>query len=82
MPTQIPVRSDWSIRNRQVALAGSQVVGDGNADGVTSGPDLIYAANATDLLAYHKSDGSLAWQAQMPDKLNYGASTMLVTAGG
>ena len=50
-------------------------------EAVVSGTDLIYAANATDLLAYHKSDGSLAWQAQMPDKLNYGDSTMLVTAG-
>jgi len=35
----------------------------------------------TDLLAYHKNDGSLAWQAQMSDKLNYGADTLLVTAG-
>ena len=59
----------------------AKLSGEGNADAVTSGTDLIYAANATDLLAYHKSDGSLAWQAQMPDKLNYGASTMLVTAG-
>ena len=59
----------------------AKLSGDGNANGVTSGPDLIYTANATDLLAYHKSDGRLAWQAQMPDKLNYGASTMLVTAG-
>jgi outer membrane protein assembly factor BamB/ribosomal protein L7/L12 len=55
--------------------------GDGNADAVTSGPDLIYAANTTDLLAYRKSDGSQAWQVQMPDKLNYGATPILVTAG-
>jgi hypothetical protein len=60
---------------------GAKLSGDGNADAVASGTDLIYAANATDLLAYHKSDGSLAWQAQMPDKLNYGAATLLVTAG-
>ena len=59
----------------------AKLSGDGNPEAVVSGPDLIYAANATDLLAYHKSDGSLAWQAQMPDKLNYGDSTMLVTAG-
>jgi outer membrane protein assembly factor BamB len=32
-------------------------------------------------LAYRKSDGSLAWQAQMPDKLNYGDTTLLVTGG-
>jgi ribosomal protein L7/L12 len=60
---------------------GAKLAGDGNADAVASGPDLIYAASATTLLAYHKSDGSLAWQAQMPDKLNYGAATLLVTAG-
>ncbi len=59
----------------------AKLSGDGIADAVATGPDLVYAANATDLLAYQKSDGSLAWQAQMPDKLNYGASTMLVTAG-
>ena len=59
----------------------AKLSGDGYANAVTSGPDLIYAANGTDLLAYHKSDGSLAWQARMPDKLNYGVSTILVTAG-
>jgi len=59
----------------------AKLSGVGNPEAVASGPDLIYVANATDLLAYHKSDGSLAWQAQMPDKLNYGASTILVTAG-
>ncbi len=60
---------------------GAKLAGDGNADAVASGTDLVYAANATTLLAYHKSDGSLAWQAQMSDKLNYGAATLLVTAG-
>jgi outer membrane protein assembly factor BamB/ribosomal protein L7/L12 len=55
--------------------------GDGYADAIISGSDLVYVANASDLLAYKKSDGSLAWQAQMPDKLNYGEDTMLVTAG-
>ena len=59
----------------------AKLSGDGNAQAVIAGPDLIYAANATDLLAYHKSDGSLAWQAQMSDKLNYGAASILVTAG-
>jgi ribosomal protein L7/L12 len=57
------------------------LAGDGYVDALAAGPDLVYAASATDLLAYHKSDGSLAWQAQMSDKLNYGTSTMLVTAG-
>jgi outer membrane protein assembly factor BamB len=41
---------------------------------------LIYAAAGTDLLAYRRSDGSLAWQVQMLDKLNYGNSALLVTA--
>jgi ribosomal protein L7/L12 len=59
----------------------AKLAGDGNADAVAAGTDLIFAANATTLLAYHKSDGSLAWQAQMSDKLNYGAATLLVSAG-
>ena len=52
--------------------------GDGYVDALAAGPDLVYAANASILLAYRKSDGSLAWQVQMPDKLNYGTSTLLV----
>ena len=59
----------------------TKLSGDGNADAVTAGSDLVYAANGTDLLAYRKTDGSVAWQVQMSDKLNYGASTLLVTAG-
>jgi len=55
--------------------------GDGYADAIVAGTDLVYAANSTDLLAYHAADGTLAWQAEMPDKLNYGTATMLVTAG-
>ena len=56
------------------------LAGDGFVDGLAAGPDLIYAAAGTDLLAYRRSDGSLAWQVQMLDKLNYGNSTLLVTA--
>jgi outer membrane protein assembly factor BamB/ribosomal protein L7/L12 len=59
----------------------SALPGDGYADAVASGSDLVYVAIGTDLLAYRKSDGSLAWQVQMSDKLNYGTSTLLVTAG-
>ena len=55
--------------------------GDGYADALAQSPDLLYAANGTDLLAYRKSDGSLAWQAQMPDKLNYSEDSLLVTDG-
>ncbi len=49
-----------------------------NTDTLLSGGDLIYLANGPDLLAYRASDGSLAWQAQMPDKLNYGDHSLLV----
>ena len=55
--------------------------GDGYADAIADGGDLVYAASGTSLLAYRKIDGSLAWSAQMPDKLNYGASSLLVTGG-
>ena len=54
---------------------------DGYADAVAASGDLVYTASGSTLLAYKKSDGSLAWQTQMPDKLNYGDTTMLVTAG-
>jgi len=55
--------------------------GDGYADALAQSADLLYAASGTDLLAYRKNDGSLAWQAEMPDKLNYGESSLLVTDG-
>jgi ribosomal protein L7/L12 len=77
--------------NRFIGLVGMEagklnwkaapLAGDGYVEALAAGPDLVYAASGTDLLAYHKSDGSLAWQVQMPDKLNYGTSTLLVTAG-
>ncbi len=57
------------------------LTGDGYADAITSGGDLVYTASGSTLLAYRKSDGSLAWQTQMPDRLNYGDSTLLVTDG-
>jgi hypothetical protein len=59
----------------------AKLSGEGIPDAVISDTDMVYTANGTDLLAYHKNDGSLAWQAQMPDKLNYGASNLLVTGG-
>jgi outer membrane protein assembly factor BamB len=55
--------------------------GDGFADAIAVAGGLVYTANGTDLLAYHRSDGSLAWQAVMPDKLNYGDAEMLIAAG-
>ena len=57
------------------------LAGDGYADAIAAGGNLVYVANGTALLAYRKSDGSLAWQAQMPDKLNYGDTTLLMTDG-
>jgi len=57
------------------------LAGDGYADAIAAGGDLLYVANGTALLALRKSDGSLAWQAQMPDKLNYGDTTLLMTDG-
>ena len=59
----------------------SPLAGDGFADAILASGDLVYAATGTTLLAYHRSDGSLAWQTQMPDKLNYGDTPMLLTAG-
>jgi outer membrane protein assembly factor BamB len=55
--------------------------GDGYADALAQSTDLLYAASGTYLLAYRKNDGSLAWQAEMPDKLNYGEGSLLVTDG-
>ncbi len=82
IPKTIPALSAWWTE-RPESCAGRlpSYPGDGYANGIASGPDLIYAANATDLLAYQKSDGSLAWQAQMPDKVNYGSDTLLVADG-
>ena len=65
----------------KLSWQAAPLAGDGYVDALAAGPDLVYAANASVLLAYRKSDGSLAWQVQMPDKLNYGASTLLVAGG-
>ena len=59
----------------------AKLPGDGSAQAISSDESMVYATNGDNLLAYHKSDGSLAWQVQMPDKLNYGANTILVAAG-
>jgi ribosomal protein L7/L12/outer membrane protein assembly factor BamB len=55
------------------------LAGDGFIDALAAGPDMVYAGNKTDLLAYRRSDGSLAWQAIMTDRLNYGPNALLVT---
>ena len=60
---------------------GAPLTGDGFAQGIAASGDMVYAASGNTLLAYQKSDGTPAWQTQMPDKLNYGDTTMLVTGG-
>ncbi|MBI4733203.1 MAG: PQQ-binding-like beta-propeller repeat protein [Chloroflexi bacterium] len=55
--------------------------GDGYVDGLAQAGGLVYAASGADLLAFRADDGSLAWQAQMPDELNYSDSSLLVTGG-
>ncbi len=59
----------------------SPLGGEGYADGITAAGDLIYVANGPALLAYSMTDGSLAWQSQMPDRLNYGDNDLLVVDG-
>ena len=59
----------------------SPLGGEGYADGITAAGDLIYVANGPALLAYSQTDGSLAWQSQMPDRLNYGDNDLLVVDG-
>ena len=51
--------------------------------GVTlvQGGDLLYTANGANLTAYKIADGTLVWQAEMKDSLNYGDVPLLVTAG-
>lgn len=47
-------------------------------DGIAQGNALVFAASNENLVAYRMTDGSLAWQAIMPDALNYGDNVMLV----
>jgi outer membrane protein assembly factor BamB len=66
---------------RKLLWHAAPLKGDGMASGLAASSDMIYTANEDNLLAYHKTDGSLAWQTVMTDKLNYGENNMLVTAG-
>ena len=52
-----------------------------SVDALAQSDDLVYAASGTNLLAYHKTDGSLAWQASMPDKLYSDQGNLLVSNG-
>lgn len=60
---------------------GAAFKGDNVADAMAGTSDMLYAAADSDLLAYHSSDGSLAWQTVMSDKLSYGQKNLLVTGG-
>jgi len=57
-----------------------KMTGDANASAIIPTADLVYIATGNNLLARRLSDGSVAWQAVMPDKLNYDNSNMLVTS--
>lgn len=66
--------------SHKLSWQAAYLSGQWNVSAVAAGTDLIYTANGPDLLAYHISDGSLAWQTEMPDNLNDGTA-LLVTAG-
>lgn len=66
---------------KRLAWQADPLKGDGLVREMVSGSDLIYAANEDNLLAYTKSDGTLAWQTIMPDALNYSGHDLLVTSG-
>ena len=65
----------------KLAWRAEALTGDSYFDGLAQDDDTIFAASGTNLLAYHKSDGSLEWQAILPDSLNYGDASLLVTNG-
>jgi ribosomal protein L7/L12/outer membrane protein assembly factor BamB len=52
--------------------------GDGRADAIAHTGNLVIVAAEEHLLAYQVEDGSIAWQATMPDKLQYGDANLLV----
>jgi ribosomal protein L7/L12/outer membrane protein assembly factor BamB len=68
-----------SGENGKLAWKAAPLTGDGFIDGLAAGQDMIYAVSGTDLLAYRRGDGSLAWQARMTDRLNYTTTALLVT---
>lgn len=66
---------------KRLAWQADPLKGDGLVREMVNGSDLIYAAYEDNLLAYTKSDGTLAWQTVMPDALNYSGHDLLVTSG-
>lgn len=65
----------------KLAWRSEPISSDSYFDGLTQDDAMVYAANGADLLAYRKTDGSLAWQATLPDRLNYSDAALLATAG-
>lgn len=61
----------------QLRWQADPLPGGGYGDALAADDDLVYVANKTDLLAYRRDDGSLAWQACMSDRLAYGEETLL-----
>jgi LSD1 subclass zinc finger protein len=52
--------------------------GNNYVDAITQAEGLVFVASRVNLLAYGVDDGSLVWQAVMPDGLNYSDISMLV----
>ncbi len=67
--------------NGKLAWQAEPLPGDGFADHIVTDGNLVYAASEMDLFAYHASDGSLAWQVEMPDRLEYEENSLALTAG-
>jgi outer membrane protein assembly factor BamB/ribosomal protein L7/L12 len=55
--------------------------GDGYAEGLAQDGSRVYVASGSDLFAYRLEDGSLAWQAVMPDRLSYQDDSLLAVPG-
>jgi len=55
--------------------------GDGLADAMLADGTHVYVASKMDLFAYNGEDGSLAWQVEMPDRIEYDEDSFILAAG-
>lgn len=55
--------------------------GDGYVDDMASDNERIYVAVEAELLAFHITDGSLAWETALPDKLDTGDDNLVIQNG-